>query len=172
MADLAMIDDTVVGPGLALLPPRLDTPPARVELLAIGLQESRFERRQQDGGPARGFWQFERSGGVQGVLAHAASKAMAIDACVARGLGDVGKKQGQPDWLTLSSQLVYDRLDKDDLLACAFARLLLVADPQPLPAVGDASRAWQCYLRTWRPGRPHPETWHRLYQQAQAVVAA
>ena len=37
---------------------------ADVLLLAIGLQESRFEHRQQIGGPARSFWQFERGGGV------------------------------------------------------------------------------------------------------------
>ncbi|OMG90710.1 hypothetical protein [Achromobacter xylosoxidans] len=49
--------DTIVtdaiNPTLALLPAAMDTPAARVMLLAIGLQESRFVRRRQIGGPAR-----------------------------------------------------------------------------------------------------------------------
>src|SRR3546814_6857126 len=51
-------------------------------LLAIGLQESRFLHRAQIGGPARGYWQFER-GGVHGVLSHHASKAEAGKLCAA-----------------------------------------------------------------------------------------
>ena len=51
----------------ALLPPAMDTPDARVLLLAIGLQESKFSHRLQIGGPARGYWQFEQGGGVRGV---------------------------------------------------------------------------------------------------------
>ena len=39
---------------LSLLPPRMDTPLARRYVLAIALQESRFEHRRQIGGPARG----------------------------------------------------------------------------------------------------------------------
>ena len=60
-----------VRPALALLPAAMNTPQARCMLLAIGLQESRFVHRRQIGGPARGFWQFERGtrtsrGGVWG----------------------------------------------------------------------------------------------------------
>ena len=63
-----------VRPALALLPAAMNTPQARCMLLAIGLQESRFVHRRQIGGPARGFWQFERGtrtsrGGVWGVPA-------------------------------------------------------------------------------------------------------
>ena len=59
---------TNVLPGMALLPDRMDTPEARVMMLAIGLQESRFVHRRQIKGPARGFWQFEQGGGVIGVV--------------------------------------------------------------------------------------------------------
>ena len=55
----------VIIPGLKLLPPKFDTPEARVMMLAIGMQESRFLHRKQIGGPARGFFQFEEGGGVQ-----------------------------------------------------------------------------------------------------------
>ncbi len=77
--DLKTITETAITPALALLPATMDTPAARVMLLAIGLQEGRFMHRRQIGGPARGFWQFEKGtrasrGGVWGVFLHAASR--------------------------------------------------------------------------------------------------
>jgi hypothetical protein len=157
MADLDVILSRVVGPGLALLPSKMDSERARVMLLAIGLQESRFEHRRQIGGPARGFWQFERAGGVQGVLRHPATAALAEAVCRERSV--------EPN-----AAAAYAKLEFDDLLACAFARLLLWSDPQPLPAVGYAGASWQLYLRTWRPGKPHRETWDALYRQAVEAV--
>jgi hypothetical protein len=38
-------------------------------------------------------------------------------------------------------------------------------------AIGDADGAWAYYLNTWRPGKPHPETWPALYVQALATTA-
>lgn len=141
----------IIEPTMALL--RLDSPEARVMLLAIGLQESRFEHRVQIGGPARGFWQFEHFGGVVGVLSHPASKKRARDVCAARCVEPVSHK-------------VYRLLAEDDILACAFARLLLWTDPHPLPKKGDVRGAWDYYLRNWRPGRPHRKTWDALYARA------
>lgn len=146
-----------VGPALALLPAKMDTPAARVMLLAIGLQESRFLHRRQIGGPARGFWQFERGGGVRGVLTHPASRDHAYHVCAARGVDPV-------------AAAVYPALEADDVLAAAFARLLLWTDAWRLPAVGDAQGGWELYIRTWRPGKPHPGTWQALYAQAVAEV--
>ena len=159
MADLDVILSRIVGPGLALLPSRMDSERARLMLLAIGLQESRFEHRRQIGGPARGFWQFERAGGVQGVLRHPATAKLAAAVCAEQGV--------EP-----TATAVYNRLEHDDLLACAFARLLLWSDPQPLPAPGYASASWQYYLRTWRPGKPHRHTWDALYARAHDAVRA
>ncbi len=139
MADLNDILKHVIGPGLALLPASMDTPAARVMLLAIGLQESRFDYRRQINGPARGLWQFERGGGVTGVLRHRASADLADSVCKQRGVDPM-------------PAAVYAQLEHDDLLACAFARLLLWTDPQPLPAAGQVEAAWQYYLRNWRPG--------------------
>lgn len=48
----------------------MDSAAARCQMLAIGLQESRLQHRRQNGGPARGFWQFEKGGGVKGILFH------------------------------------------------------------------------------------------------------
>lgn len=132
---------------------RYDSPQAQVMLYAIGLQESRFAHRTQIGGPARGFWQFERGGGVIGVLNHRASREAARAVCALRGI-------------PASDRAVYGQLEHDDMLACAFARLLLWTDPQALPAVGDADGAWDLYLRVWRPGKPHPSTWQSCYRAA------
>jgi hypothetical protein len=128
----------------ALLPASMLNRRARVMLLAIGLQESRFEHRAQvlDGGgkgPARGFWQFEKGGGVRGVLRHSSTAKMAEAICRQRGF-------------VADETTVHAALEFDDLLACAFARLLLYTDPAPLPAEDDAESAWKYYLRNWRPG--------------------
>lgn len=65
---------------------------------------------------------------------------------------------------------IWDAIENDDVLAAGLARLLLWSDPGRLPAVGDADAAWALYLRTWRPGKPHPETWPELYARAVAEV--
>ncbi len=150
---------SAITPALALFPGRMDTRSARVQLLANGLQESRFEHRRQIKGPARGLWQFERAGGVQGVLRHPQTAALARRLCEARSV-------------PADTTTVYHRLEHDDILAAGFARLLLWSDPQPLPPIGAAAQAWQLYLRTWRPGKPHRHTWDALYARAVAAVPA
>ena len=142
---------------LLLLPAKMTSPQAEVLLLAIGLQESRFKHRRQIGGPARGWWQFERGGGVAGVLRHPASREHAVRVCDARGVAPVPEQ-------------IYQRLEHDDVLAAAFARLLLYTDPARLPAVGEVNASWDLYMRTWRPGRPHRHTWDVLYAQAMEAV--
>lgn len=141
------IDRTVLAPALKLLPARMDSEPARVILLASCGQEADFHHRWQvfdrarptAMGAARGLWQFERGGGVRGVLTHAASKALAADVC--RQLG-----------VAPTVDAVYSALHANDRLAACFARLLLWTNPGALPAVGDVDGAWQLYLREWRPG--------------------
>lgn len=159
---LNSIVSDAINPALALLPAGMDTQAARVMLLAIGLQESRFTHRRQIGGPARGFWQFEKGsresrGGVWGVYLHSASKDRLAALCKARSVSC------DPD-------AIYAALEYDDVLAAGVARLLLWTDPKALPPVGDAPASWALYLRTWRPGKPHPHTWPDLYRQAAAQV--
>ena len=69
-----------------------------------------------------------------------------------------------------NSAAVYDRLEHDDVLAAGFARLLLLTDPRPLPDVTDVDGAWAYYLRNWRPGKPHPETWAGYHTRAVAAA--
>lgn len=165
-----------INPALALLPADMDTPAARVQMLATGLQESRFvDRRQLVGrpprpvGPAKSFWQAERGGGmVHGVRLHAATSAAAAHLYQARG---VPARDGA----------IWDGIEHDDVLAAGLARLLLWSDPGRLPLMGDIEGAWRLYLRTWRPGAYDHGTpaqraelrakWGRYYAQAVAEVA-
>ncbi|MCY1304658.1 hypothetical protein D9M70_544190 [compost metagenome] len=143
-----------IAPALSLLPARMKSPEAEVMLLAIGLQESRFEDRRQIRGPARSFWQAEQGGGmVHGVLRHPATRELAVAVCDARHVPPINER-------------VYTAIEHDDVLAAALARLLLWTDPARLPALGAASQAWDLYLQTWRPGKPHRQTWDALYAQA------
>lgn len=139
-----------------VLPGKFARREATVLLVAIGMQESRFIHRQQVGGPARSFWQFEK-GGITGVLRHPSTAKHARAVCVLRGI--------EP-----TVEAVYAALLEDDLLGCAFARLLLYSDPQPLPEPGHAVTSWDYYVRNWRPGKPHRATWDSLY--ADALVSA
>ncbi len=156
----------IVASAMAQLPPAMDSPKARVMLLAIGLQESRFEfRRQLGNGPARGFWQFElgtraSKGGVWGVYLHMLSAAPLVALC------NLHKVAATPE-------AIWTALEFNDIFACGVARLMLWTDSQALPALGDADGAWNTYaVRVWRPGKPHRDTWDAFYGQAVAAVEA
>ncbi|MBS0430488.1 MAG: hypothetical protein JSR41_24645 [Proteobacteria bacterium] len=150
---LTEITERGINPALALLPARMDSYEARVMLLTIGQQESRFQyRRQMVGsppqptGPAMGFWQFERGGGVKGVMTHPAVASLARMLCEARGV-------------PFEADAIWRAIENDDVLAAGLARLLLFTDPKPLPDVKAVDSAWNYYVRTWRPGKPHAQTW-------------
>ena len=150
---LSEIRERAIAPALAMLPARMSGDMAEVLLLAIGLQESGLIHRHQIGGPAHGLLQFERGGGVRGVMNHPASKDHAARVCVDRGV--------EP-----AVAAAFDAIEFDDVLAMAFGRLLLWTDPKPLPDVQDVNGAWDLYLRVWRPGKPHRHTWDRHYAAA------
>lgn len=155
MGVCADINRDAITPALRLLPGRMDSLPARRLMLAIGMQESRLIHRRQIGGPARGLWQFESGGGVRGVLRHHASKGHALAVCEA--LGVPGEQVP-----------VYQALEHDDVLAAAFARLLLFTDPRPVPQLESAG--WDYYIANWRPGRPHPESWAACWSAAVEAI--
>ena len=121
-------------------------------LLAIGLQESRFRYRRQRGGPAKSYWQFEPAG-IGGALQHHASRPHALAVLDALDY---------PEY----RDAIYEAIEDNDVLSCCFARLLLFTDPAPLPQIGQAAKSWSYYTRTWRPGRPRPDTWEECYSQA------
>jgi hypothetical protein len=156
------ITTSAIDPALALLPARMDSLEARVMLLAIGLQESKFRSRWQilsggRKGPARGYWQFERGGGVRGTMLHVASRTLLRKVCEDRAVN-------------YEPMAIWQAIERDDVLAAALARLLLWTDANPLPSVGDFMGAWRYYIRCWRPGKPHLITWPAHYAAAVAFV--
>ena len=128
----------------ALLPAKMDSHYARIQQAAIGHQETKYlVRKQYGGGPARSYWQFEL-GGIKGVMLHRASARLAISVCEARGV-------------EFNSAAIHKAMETDDVLGAAFARLLMYTDGYPLP--DTEQEGWEMYLRTWRPGKPHPKEW-------------
>lgn len=153
---LREIDEKAIAPAMLLMPMAMDSPRARVQMLATGLQETSLRYRAQHmAGPARGLWQFERAGGVRGVLTHPSTCAIARSACEAHAV-------------TPDAQSAWEALETDDVLAAVFARLLLWSDPHHL--ADDEQGGWLTYLRTWRPGRPRPDTWPEFYRRAEDWV--
>lgn len=156
-----------IGSACLLLPEQMRGADATRFLIAAGLQESRLEHRWQvlDGGrkgPARGLWQFEQGGGVKGVLTHPASRYWAHQVCAHFNIAP-------------TPSAVWMELERNDVLAAAFARLLLFTDPKRIPT--DEDDAWQAYAkRLWRPGalRRQPrgirEKWARNWAAACEAV--
>ncbi len=146
---LSEIRERAIAPALALLPARMSSREAEIMLLAIGLQESRFEHRRQlvgspprPTGPAKSFWQAEQGGGmVTGLLRYHDDRVrdLAVGLCAVRG--------AEP-----SPRAVWDAIEHDDVLAAGLARLLLWSDPGRLPSEDDVEGGWKLYLKTWRPG--------------------
>lgn len=146
-----------------LLPAPMASPAATAMLLAIGLQESKFlHRRQLKGGPARGFWQFERGGGVVGVLRHPAT-AVPVRAALGR-LRYASIANSPSD--------CHELLADNDVVAAVFARLLLWTVPGRLPTRSQQAAGWRQYIDGWRPGKPHPETWAENFRRAWELVDA
>lgn len=149
----------------ALLPGQMDSPQARAQLLAIGLQESEFTARQQGGtrkkegqGPAKSFWQFEKNGGVAELLDNASTRPYLVSVCHTLG------------YLTLTPSSLHESMEHNDTLACCMARLLLWIDPRLMPDSTQAAKGWQIYLDRWRPGKPHPEKWPANFERAWAMI--
>lgn len=156
---IELIHAHILPAALSLLPPEMDTPEARAMLLAIGLQESRFDHRRQVGGPARGFWQFEIGGGLHGEMTHK-SVAADFDAATCALRYPLGT----------TPYAFFSAIEHNDVLACVCARLLLWTLPQALPGRDEAQEAWEQYIAAWRPGKPHRATWDAYYRQAWEMV--
>lgn len=152
---IEQIQRFIIPAAYSLLPDTMQSRASTAMLLAIGLQESKFQHRTQVGGPAHGFWQFELAGGVTGVLRHPATAEHAQRAL---------RALQYPKVTTPSS--VYALLPDHDVLAAVFARLLLWTVPGRLPTKEQAAAGWRQYIDGWRPGTPHPETWNAYFASA------
>lgn len=159
---IEQIHQFVIPGAYALLPASMASPSATAMLLAIGLQESKFKYRQQVGGPARGFWQFEQGGGIAGVLRHEAT---------APHIRRVLRAQCY-DSMTDAPRACHLLVTDNDVIAAAFARLLLWTVPGRLPNRNEAAYGWECYVNGWRPGKPHRATWDAYFASAWQRVDA
>lgn len=156
--------DVVIRPTLSGMGPKFHSTEAEAMLVAIAHQESGIRYRRQigaDGKPmehlARGLWQFERGGGVRGVLEHSTTKKAAAAAA-------------QALLYPAEAQAIHTAIADNDILACVWARLLLWTLPQPLPALGQETEAWHQYIAAWRPGKPHRDRWVQSYKLAMETV--
>lgn len=157
MASLKTVNETVRMALGAFLPPQMTSDESLVLLFAIGLQESRFEHTHQIGGPAHGWWQFEKNGACINVMTHRATKELAKKICAELHV-------------PFTHSAIFAELETNVNLATCFARLELYTNPNPLPAIGKEHTAWDYYLRTWRPGHPHPKTWSEMYWRSVGFV--
>lgn len=130
-------------------------------LLAIALQESGLRYRRQitpggqENGPAASYWQFEAGGGCKGVLTHKAVASKMLNICNAY---DINPTQ----------QGLWEAMRYNDIVAACAARLLVYTLPGALPKTAD--EGWNQYTSAWRPGKPHPETWAKNWQDASKLV--
>lgn len=153
---------TDIATGLSLLPAKMNSLAASVLLYATNRQENPKRLAQQVGGPAVGDYQFEKGGGVKGVMTHSSVSKMTESVCAARKV-------------KFDAVSIYQALKTDPILAAALARLLYYTDPKAMPDVGDEAGTWALYLRTWRPGayERQPEElrakWKKNYADAMAA---
>lgn len=145
-----------------------ESPGADAMVIACGFQESRFATRDQRDaanalGPATGWWQFEKNGGVAEIIEARQTRDVAAELCRRAGV----KAERDPVWRLFASAA-------GDELACAFARLLVWKDPAALPAVdpGASQEAYIYYDRNWRPGRKRPQDWSMSWAAALEIVGA
>jgi hypothetical protein len=130
------------------------TPEADALSIAAMWQESKFLTRDQGDdnvlGPATGWGQFERMGGVAEVLTARQTKDIAEALCARVGVS----AQPEPVWRIFASAA-------GDELHVAFVRLLIWKDPAALPPATSAGQeaAYAYYDRNWRPGRKRPQDW-------------
>jgi hypothetical protein len=149
--------ETALIPAFRVLPPTMQSAPAKAMILAICLQESKLaSRRQRNGGPARGYAQFERAG-IRGVLTHPSASVQARAVCTALDI--------MPTVTDVYAAICYQ-----DVLTCAFARLLLWTDLRSLPAQDEPDLGWNIYQSTWRPGKPRRDTWNTNFRVAWQTI--
>lgn len=155
--------------------PSIPFGPQSVVLLgAIAGQESDDQdERQANSGPAMGYWQFEVEA-IREVLTNTQTAASARQAVEASGIladgpvvADGNYSQGEGGYPSTAAPaiatVVWTNFLNFPTLQICFARLMLWANPNPLPALGDCNGAWKYYDSTWRPGAPRPADWPKNY---------
>ena len=155
-----LLNRLIVDPVLSWLGEPFASLEASVMLLAIALQETNLETRDQGSdevpGPALGLFQFEQIA-VQDFQQNGNPR------CHAAVLDLAFPLEPRKLWQAIGAGA--------DHLAAVLARdCLWRRIPGPLPALGDVDEAWRQYVEAWKPGKPHPERWPDNYAKALETV--
>lgn len=144
----------------------LDWPQPReraVLLVAIAIQESKLKyRKQMPTGPARSFWQIEHPAALDCIRRCRPVEEFWMD-----------KLGFSPADFASSRSSGAVAMQYSDLGACAVAAGILQLQPGRLPRVSNmhVDVAWFYYLKSWRPGKPRPDSWAKAYSEAMRVIA-
>ena len=161
---IELLRNNIMPAALSLLPEKMDSPEARAILVAIALQETALRHRYQVGVPEKGLregkfgfglWQFELPQ-VGLILRHPVVGPLAQNV-----LATLVYEPGDPP-----HERIHAAMEHNDILQCAFSRLLLWPDAAPLPKRDDVQGSLATYLRVWKPGRPRPLDWPHNYALA------
>ena len=111
-----------------------------------------------DAGPARGWWQFERNGGVAGVLSITAARRPPSFGVIHARSSRSSIPSGERSRVTTGSPLAS--------LGCCSGQI-------PLHSLAIRPTPGTCYAdRLWRPGKPHPRHWGDNWLIAGATIPA
>jgi len=141
----------IVEPGLLFLPEEMRAEQAAFLLTVVAGVESARTARYQIKGTAHSFFQFERIG-VAGLMGQPVTSLTLRDACLTFVV-------------PYDAQTIYDVITWCDALATICARLLLWADPKPIPEIGDVEESWVPYQPCWRPGKLDRVRGDRVYAE-------
>lgn len=127
---------------------------------AICGQESGWEHRVQVNGPARSYAQFE-SIAVRDVMQRATSKDRCRMLCHELNVD-------------FDAQVIHTAMVQNDLLMLGMTRLNLwnQRGALPSPTLASQDAAWNYYVNTWKPGKPHPNRWGAHWQTGIRLLGA
>ena len=142
---------------MALLPAHLTCAESKAMLIAIAMQSSQFSFRRELMGHDRSFWALGAQTHIKVVAEHELTRGPIAAVC---------------DALCYDTSVfsAYMAVEHNDILACAYARLLLSLVPGKLPSRDQPQLGWDQYLAVWRPSHPRPEPWPVHFRRAWDAV--
>lgn len=146
--DLKTALKEVIEPGLIKLPDHLNTVEAEAMLLAIGMQETKFELSNCVNSDRMGFFRVSTRDIIKLITIDWTSKLL-LD--IANG----------------ANKFINELVLEDAHFCALCARLMLSITGESLPNLNsDPSESWNLYLKTWKPDNPKRETWDAYWMHA------
>lgn len=149
----------ILAPSAALaagILPSLDSPAARLQMLATAGYESDWTwRRQEPVAVALGFWMNQQN---------------AVELLLRSPFGQHLIEGARTLCIGLDAGSIHAASEFNDPIAYLIARGLAWCDPHPLAAIGDEEACWQAYLRAQNPGARSRQRWAAVYPLALATI--